>query len=258
MLTRDLQDRLEAVTLNVDAPDEVELVEVAERLYSRGKHMAGWRERVPMARRLPRMQDFARGLRWLRTSDPEAFGRLRHAVGRYQRYLTLFGVREGDVPPRYGLAGVVRYSLSQATYLVLVLPMALLGLVVWATPFLITRYVVPRFRPELDQVATYKLATAILAFPIWLVLLEVVIVLALGWTWAALSLVVLPSAGLAAIAWRDRQARVREDLRVFLRVFLHPRGRDRLAAQRAWLIEEFDRLRQQWEEDTRGPSAGSA
>jgi hypothetical protein len=200
------------------------------------------------------MQDFARGLRWLRASDPEAFGRLRHAVNRYQRYLTLFGAREGDVPPRYGLVGVVRYSLTQATYLLLVLPMALLGLVAWAIPFLVTRHVAPRFRPELDQVATYKLATAILAFPTWLGLVVVMLGLAVGWQWALLSLVLLPAAGLAAIAWRDRQARVREDLRVFLRVLLHPRGRDRLAAQRAWLVQEFDRLREQWDEDT-GPSS---
>ena len=211
-----------------------------------------------MAQRLPRMQDFARGLRWLRASDPEAFRRLRHAVGRYQRYLTLFGAREGDVPPRYGLAGVLRYSVIQATYLLLVLPMALLGTIVWATPFLVTRFLAPRFRPELDQVATYKLALAILAFPLWLGLLLVVLVFTVGWKWALLSLASLPTAGLAAIAWRDRQARVREDLRVFLRVFLHPRGRDRLAAQRASLIEEFDRLRERWEQDTRGSSAGPA
>jgi 1-acyl-sn-glycerol-3-phosphate acyltransferase len=258
ILTQDLQERLEAVTINVDAPDEVELVEVAERLYSRGKQMAGWRERVPMAQRLPRMQEFARGLRWLRTSDPEAFRRLRHAVGRYQRYLTVFGAREGDVPPGYSLGGVVRYSITQTTYLLLVLPMALLGLVVWAAPFLFTRYGAPRFRPELDQVATYKLALAILVFPAWMVLLVVAIVLTVGWKWALLSSALLPTAGLAAIAWRDRQARLREDLRVFLRVLLHPRGRDRLSAQRAGLVEEFDHLRERWKEDIRGSSAGPA
>ena len=43
-----------------------------------------------------------------------------------------------------------------------------------------------------------------------------------------------------AHAWRERRNRVREDVRIFLRV-LRKRGRvDRLAALRASLVAEFD------------------
>lgn len=242
-LTDEIAERLAAVTLNLDHPGEPELVEVAERLYTREKGLARPRQRVALAERLPRMQAFARGVRWLRENDPDAFARLVRAVQRYQRMLTLFGAREGDVPRAYRPAAVALYGLRQLLLLALVLPLAVVGVAVWAVPLVSTRMVAPRFRGHLDQIASYKIGTAIVAFPAWLALVVAVAVLAASPRWGLLALVALPLCGLAAIAWRDRQARVREDLRVFLGTLRHPSGRDRLAEQRAWLTREFDGVR---------------
>jgi hypothetical protein len=119
-------------------------------------------------------------------------------------------------------------------------------MVVWFVPFMLTRWVAPRFRPALDQVASYKLGTAVLAFPLWYVG-----VLAAAWRLggldvAGIAALILPLLGLAAVAWRDRQMEVREDVRVFLRARRLERGRDRLAEQRARLAAEFDRLAEEW------------
>ena len=62
-------------------------------------------------------------------------------------------------------------------------------------------------------------------------------------------LLALPLTGLAAIAWRDRQAEVREDLRVFVRARRLSRGRDRLAELRRQLVAEFDSLTEEWSEE---------
>ncbi|MEJ2204890.1 MAG: 1-acyl-sn-glycerol-3-phosphate acyltransferase [Gemmatimonadota bacterium] len=242
-LTGRIREGLEALTLNLENPSEVELVEVAERLYSRQKRLAGWRERVPLADRLPRMQQFARGLGWLRVTDPEGFQRLSRAVRRYRRYLAVFGARDGDVPPGYRPLDVARYILVQTLFLLLVLPLAAVGMLFWLPPFVVTRYVAPLFRPTLDQVATYKLGTAILVFPAWLALLAAGAWLLLGLRWMVVSLTVFPAVGLAAIAWHERQARLWEDFRVWVKVLRHPGDRDRLAEQRRWLVAEFDRLR---------------
>ena len=245
-LTGIIQERLERLTLNFEDAEDAELVDVAERLYARQKKLAGWREREPMAERLPRLRRFARGMRWLRETDPERLDALRGEVRRYLQLLTLFGANEGDVPRRYPLASVLLYAARQLFMLLLVLPVALAGMVIWLVPFLLTRYVAPRFRPKLDQVATYKLGAALLAFPLWLAALVLAIWLTMGVRPALLGLALLPVAGLAAIAWRDRQAEVREDVRVFLRTRRLARGRDRLAEHRARLAEEFDRLTEEW------------
>ena len=131
----------------------------------------------------------------------------------------------------------------------LVLPVAVLGVAVWALPYGLTRHVAPRFRPKLDQVATYKLGMAILAFPLWWGLT----LLAAWFQWglgpAALVAAALPAAGLAAIAWRERQAQVRQDVLVFWRVIKHRGGRDRLLDQRTALVGAFDELTAAWQVD---------
>ncbi|HET9949363.1 MAG TPA: lysophospholipid acyltransferase family protein, partial [Longimicrobiales bacterium] len=139
-LTAMIQERLEALTLNFEHPEDVELVDVAERLYARQKKLAGWRERQAMAERLPRLHRFAEGLRRLRQSDPGRLDRLSRQVRRYLRLLTLLGASEGDVPKRYPLPGVLAYSLRQLAMLVLVLPAAVVGIAVWCVPFLLTRW----------------------------------------------------------------------------------------------------------------------
>ena len=245
-LTTLIQERLERLTLNFEHPEDAELVDVAERLYARQKRLAGWREREPMVERLPRLHRFAEGLRWLRATDPERLASLSAEVRRYQRLLTLFGAREGDVPRRYRRGNVLAYAARQLFMLVLVLPVAVAGIAIWFVPFMFTSYVAPRFRPKLDQVATYKVGAAVLSFPVWLFLLALVTWLLAGLRPALVALAILPVAGLAAIAWRDRQAEVVEDVRVFLRARRLPRGLDRLAEQSAHLTGQFDRLTEEW------------
>lgn len=247
-LTALVQERLEALTLNFDHPEDQELVDVAERLYARQKKLAGYRQRQRMAERLPRLQLFAAGLRRLRTVDPERSEALSSEVRRYMRLLTLFGAREGDVPKRYRLGRVLAYSLRQLSLLTLVLPAALVGYAVWYLPLKWCQWVVPRFRAELDQVATHKLASTLVSFPVWLAAVVTGTWFLAGTRPALLVLVVLPLTGLATIAWRDRQAEVREDLRVFMRARRLSRGRDRLAELRRHLVAEFDALTEEWSE----------
>lgn len=248
-LTESIRDRLEKLTLNFDEESDRELVDVAERLYAREKGLARPRERAAMAQRLPRMQRFAEGLRWLRAEDPEALEGLRHSVTRYLRLLTLFGARDGDVPRRYPLTPVLVYALRQIVMLALVFPAAIAGALVWGAPFLFTRWAAPRFRPELDQIATYKVSIGIVTFPSWLAAIVAVTWLVAGTTTSLTAAIILPILGLAAVAWRDRQATVREDVRVFFRARRRSQSTDRLAELRARLVAEFDDVAERWRVD---------
>ena len=63
---------------------------------------------------------------------------------------------------------------------------------------------------------------------------------------AILAAIVLPIAGLATVAWRDRQDVVREDVRVFLRVRGRAQSRARLNELRGRLVSDFDELAEAW------------
>lgn len=246
-LTTEIRDRLEGLTLNFERPEDQEVVDVAERLWARDKGLAGAREREPMAERLPRLRRFAEGLRWLRQEDPERLETLRHDVLRYLSLITMLGVREGDVPSGYRMSSVLRYVVRQSTMLLLVLPAAVVGSVAWLPPFVLTRVAVPRFRPTLDQLATYKLSIGIVAFPLWLVMVVVAAWLIVGWPTAVVLLVALPTVGLAAVAWGDRQAVVLEDARVFLRARRRSTSSERVRELREQLVREIDDVARLWQ-----------
>ena len=254
-LTSMIQERLERLTLNFDHPEDRELTDVAERLYARQKRLARPRERQSMVERLPRLQRFADGVRWLRVADPQRLDRVRSAVRRYLRLLTLLGASEGDVPARYKLGPVLRYSFRQLAMLLLVLPVAAVGAGFWLTPLIVTRRVAPRFRQKLDQVATYKVGTAVLAFSGWYFGVIGALFLSGGTRVTLMAVVALPVAGLAAVAWRDRQVTVLEDVRVFLRAGRRSEARDRLKEQRRYLVAEFDALTEAWRADRAQRSA---
>ncbi len=239
-LTAWIREELERVTLNFTEREDLELVEVAERLYAREKGLERAGERPSLGTRLPRLQRFASGLNWLRDEDPKKLAELKHLVGSYMRLLALFGATEGEVPHRYRLTSVLSYGARQLLFLVVVAPPAALGTVVWSPPYWFTKLALPWFDLALDQIASFKLAMGLVAFPTWLAAIVAVLWMTVGSQAAWVSALLFTVAGFATIAWRDRGAVIREDLRVFLRV----RGRDRALARlkemRKGLVAEFD------------------
>jgi len=91
LLTDEIGHRLRALTINVQQAEHHELIEVAERLYARERGDRGFREREPLAQRVPRMLRFAEALAWLRQHEPDELNRLVRSVRRYRRLLELAG-----------------------------------------------------------------------------------------------------------------------------------------------------------------------
>jgi glycerol-3-phosphate O-acyltransferase / dihydroxyacetone phosphate acyltransferase len=241
-LTDVIAARLHAVTVNVAEQRDAALLDTAERLYAREKGASSWREREPLAERVPRLQAFARGLAWLRESDPDRHRRLARAVGRYRRRAELLGADEGDVPPRYGPWDTVVYVVRNGAALVLALPLAAAGTILWYPTYYAPRLTLRRVKTEEDTVATYKLATGIIMVPVTVLLATLAGAVLLGARGAVAAAVLSPLLGLAALAWYERWTRVREDARLFFRVVTRRDHRQRLARDRARLVAEFDAL----------------
>jgi 1-acyl-sn-glycerol-3-phosphate acyltransferase len=239
-LTEQIATALQTVTLNLTRAEDETLIETADVLYARVKGWSGWREREALADRLPRLQQFAAGLAWLRANDAPRYERLARDVRRYARRLGLLGAADADVPPRYAAGTVARYILREGAILAFGVPIAAAGAAVWYTAYAAPRVALRVIRPEPEAVATYKLATAFFAVPLFAALY-----IGLAWLlWGPLAAVAtgvcLPILAVTALAWRERWDRVRDDARLFLRVLRHPARRDRLAAQRTRLAADFD------------------
>lgn len=241
-LTAEMTRRLEAVTVNVAEPGDMDLIDTAERLYARQKREAGWRERDPLAERVPRLQAFARGMAWLRQHDPARFAALRSAVRRYRRRAERLGAADGDVPPDYPAPAVATYVAVEGVALLVLAPAALLGTLLWYPTYAAPRLTLRVVRPDPEAVATYKLATGFAMVPLTILACIAAGALVAGGAGALLAGVGAPLLGLGAIAWHDRWNRIRDDTRLFLRVLPRAGARARLARERARLTAEFDEL----------------
>jgi glycerol-3-phosphate O-acyltransferase/dihydroxyacetone phosphate acyltransferase len=241
-LTERIREGLEAVTLNLESEEERELVEVADRIYAREAGLAGWRERESLGERMPRLQLFARGARWLRTEDPEAYRELAFRIRGYERAAALFGAGDADIPPQYDKRSALRFVVVEGGLLLVGLPIALVGSVVWTPVYFGLRPIVRRIHPAQEALSTYKLSTAALMSPLNMLAWSLVAGLLGGWRWGLATALALIPLGLVAIWWHDRWKRAREDVGLFLRIAFRRDRRERLARKRKELVGELDRI----------------
>lgn len=241
-LTDLIASRLAGVTVNTQEPGDIELIDTAERLYAREKGSTGWRERDPLSARVPRLQAFARGLAWLRQTDPQHFRGLAAAVRRYRRRAQLLGATDADVPPRYSPTEVAAYVVVQGLVLLLLAPLALVGTVLWYPTYFAPRITLRLVRPEHEAIATYKLATGFVMVPATVLAAVAVGAILAGAAGALTALVAAPALGLVAMAWHDRRQRASQDAWLFLRVITRREHQQRQARERNRLAAEFDDL----------------
>ncbi|MDE0082241.1 MAG: 1-acyl-sn-glycerol-3-phosphate acyltransferase [Gammaproteobacteria bacterium] len=248
-LTERIEAGIRAQTLNFVHHEDRELVEVAEQLYVRESRWVPWRAREELGARFPRLQRFAAGLEWIRREAPEEHRRLRRKVERYAAMNAGLGAGEGDVPPRFGLVPVAQYILGRGTLLLLGLPFAVAGTLLWAPVLRLAGLVVRRTRPDIEVAATHKLLALIggvvLAWVFWVGLAYVLA----GTVVAAVGAVLAPLCGYAALQWVELARELKEDTTLFLKLQGRPDVRLRFARMRRELAETFRWLEKRWEDE---------
>lgn len=241
-LTAEIARALRGVTLNLDDHVDLALITAADRIYTRERGIHRPRERERLADRVPRLRRLAEALEWLRRSDHETYSGLAARVRRVDGVGAALGAQEGSIPRRYPLGSVARYAVKEGLTLLVVLPLAIVGNVVWYPAWMSPRLVLPRVQHEYESVATYKLAVSVFTVPFTIALATATGFLGWGLPGALVAAVSAPLSGFAALAWRERWGRVREDVAVYLRVLTRPRLRTRLSNQRSEIADAFDSI----------------
>lgn len=247
VLTERIEAGIRARTLNFVHHEDRALVEMAEQLYARESRWVPWRAREALGTRFPRLQRFAAGLEWVRREAPEEHRELRRKVERYAALNARVGAGEGGVPPRFGLVPVARYIAVRGTLLLLGLPFAVAGILLWAPVTRLAGLAVRRLRPHSEIAATYKLA-ALLGGVVAVWVLCAFLGYVAGGPLAALAgSVVAPLCGYLAILWLELAKEVREDTVLFVRLQGRPDVRMRFARMRRELARIFRQLERRWE-----------
>ena len=257
---RELTDRIEvglrSQTLNLADHRDRMLVEVAEQLYARQRRQVPWRARERLGTRFPRLQRFAAGVEWLRRTAPEELAELRRKVGDYAELSARLRAGQGDVPSRYALGPVARYALVRGTILLVGLPFALAGALLWAPVARFPGFVVRRTSPDYEITATHKLLALMTgvaaAWALW-----ILTGYAIGGLWGAIAGGALaPVSGYTTLRWVELANEVREDTSLFLRLQGRPDLRRHVALLRSELARTFDLLERRRREDEELPRRG--
>jgi len=233
-LTQQVQEALRTVTLNLETWEDVGLVETADRLLAL-RH--GFAARDPARLRL-----LARAAGLLREEDPERFDELKDEVLSFRARLGLLKAEDGILSADYDAPRVRRFALRSLGALVLGLPFFLLGLALFAVPFLGLRAAALLVPLSRDRVATLKLVGTLVLVPSWWALLCVAGAALAGWWGFAVALVGSLPLALFTRSFYEQRSRARADAAAFSRLGDRERLREHLLHEGERLQDELSRL----------------
>ena len=174
-LTDRIAESLRRLTLDLAAWEDLPLIEAADALYVLATDAP--------ARDAERQRLFARGLALLRAEQPDRVATLADEVLAFQRRLAVTRADASDLGIRYRPWTVLRFVLRNLLALVLGLPLAALGAVVFALPVFVGKLALKLSRTEPDMVATVKLLAALALGPLYVAALAVAVGVWLGAWW---------------------------------------------------------------------------
>lgn len=217
-----IYESLLALTLNADRHEALAVVARAESIFSAEDDEA----ETSLERELRRRRRFVEGYAFHRLRSPERLEELERRIHRYEEELRQAGIND---PRHLTTAAVSRYGrawtlLSRILLFALLAPLALAGAVAHYPAYKLAGALATKFSGEYDDVlSTFKIASALLLFPLTWMLMAALLYASAGWRVALAALVVAPLAGYVALRTREEFDRFVAGARA-VRFFLAERG----------------------------------
>ena len=224
---------LRQVTLNLEAWEDLPILETAETLYALSKGEAA----VSVERR----QAFARGMSLLREEQPERFERLKNQLAEYRARLRLLSISPDDLTSQFR-PGTVALFILRNLFSVLSLPLVLLGCSLFVIPYYLPLLAVKVTKPEDDTESTVKVLTLLLLAPLWWALLTGIAWWSGGWAFGLATLLGVPPLALFTRYYLERRAAAWHDARTFFVLTSRRRLQAGLLAEGQQLAREVEGL----------------
>jgi 1-acyl-sn-glycerol-3-phosphate acyltransferase len=205
---RELSDRIAAalrsLTLNADRHEALAVVARAERVFSSGEDEDGgeW----SLERELRRRRRFVEGYAFHRVHSPERLEELERRIRQYEEALRQAGIED---PRQLSTATVSKYArpwrlVSRVALFALAAPGALAGAVLHYPAYTLAGFLATKFSQSYEDVlSTFKIAAALLLFPLTWGAAAAALYLYGGWRWALAGLALAPLTGYAALRTRE-------------------------------------------------------
>ncbi len=238
-LTTDLERAMADITLQADHHDALRLVTRAERIFSSASG-----ERPGLVDQFALRRRFLAGYAQLRRREPDTVEAVEHRLARYEAELVEAGLAPENVtdgPIR--LRRVIRYTSRTVGLVVLLSPLALVGLIMHFPAYRLTDLIAARFGArDPDVEATVKIVAGLVLYSGTWLLAGV-----LAWHWwgigfGAAALAAGPVAGAAALRVLERLDRFVGAVRALALAAFRPSAYRRLLADRAQIRDDILRF----------------
>jgi glycerol-3-phosphate O-acyltransferase / dihydroxyacetone phosphate acyltransferase len=243
---RTLTDRLAAAIREriVEAEDHhtLALLTVLEHAWDAERGHDATASDEGRARSLAWKQEVMRAARYLSDRQPHRVAALRQRVELYRAHLDEVGMTSRQLGRPYTAALVARYVVENFLWLMLGLPLALVGLAAHAAPYWLTDRAVRWLRRTAEEEATDKMAAGLVLYPLLWAVETWMLWSVAGRAAAVTFLVLLVPSGLLALAWQERLGAVARQARAFVSFLTDRDLHRRLLEERRALVADLRAL----------------
>jgi glycerol-3-phosphate O-acyltransferase/dihydroxyacetone phosphate acyltransferase len=249
VLTDRIGQRIRALIVEADPLTDAQVIDRVERLYRVARKLPG-----DPAGRLARRRTIADGMVRLRSADPSRYDAIRQELRSYDRDLRRFGLADDMLDREIPVHAAARFAVREGCLAVVVMPLAVLGTVVFALPYLATD-IGARGQPYREVQASWKVLGGSVIHTVWMALLATVAAWRFGWMTGLLVGLSLPALGVLTMAAREREASVLDAVRSYLRLHETPPGlRRRFLGRRDRVADLLDEARAWFDRSESGPA----
>jgi 1-acyl-sn-glycerol-3-phosphate acyltransferase len=239
-LTERIAERMRRLLIEADPRADAALVERVDRLYAAARDRP-----ADPAERLGRRRAIADGMERLRRADPERYERILLRLRRYDQRLKRFGLRDRHLDWQVSTRDAATFAGREIALGIVLLPLCVLGLVLFFVPYQLTGFIARRVAPQRDVVATAQLFSGLVIYGLWLVALGALVWRAVGPIAAVGATLVVPAVAVAALFSLERESAVLDAVRAWwLLRRAHRDTRARLRRRRSELADLLDEVNQ--------------
>jgi hypothetical protein len=234
-LTDRIGDRMRQLLVEADPAADARLVDRVDRLYSAARGRPRHAEE-----RIARRQAIASGIGRMRSADPERYEELLLRIRRYDARLRRFGLRDRHLDMDTSSRAAAGFAAREALLAVPLVPLALLGVVLFFVPYWLTAIAARLATREPDVAASAKVVAGSVVYFLW-----VLAAAGAAWLWrgplnGAIVGVTLPLVAVAALFAVERESAVLDAVRAWIAIRRARFGTGLLRRRRSELADVLD------------------
>ncbi len=242
-LTREIQSRLEQLTVNIEDEELETFVRDLEQIYREELLAENARASEKDVAAFFLSQKIAEGVQYYRRYHPEIFTAIREQVTGYQRKLARLRLRDELLRE----SGRAWHEHGTALMLGLAgLPLALYGILNNFVPYHLAERAAKKFMDERTKILTALLFAGGLAFLFFYIVQTACVARFFGAWWAAAYAASLPLSGFFALFYLKRTRALSERLSFSFFLFTNKHLITRLRLERKRLIKALDAVREEF------------